>query len=142
MPVIGLGAATHAIAGLLGRTPATFYPGRTPVVELTECGEETYRKLVKAGRRRIHVGGADVLVPECAYLGRLAPRLQEELGVPVLPNEDIGLKTAETIAMFGLLRQVEGAERSRFSRLLSTLYRLASSAHHRILQSLPRRRPR
>ncbi len=141
MPVIGLGAATRAIAGLLGQIPATFYPGRTPVLDLAEDGEETYRKMVEAGRRRIRAGGADVLVPECAYLGRLAPRLQEELGVPVLPNADIGLRAAETIAVFGLLRRAECVDRSLPRRLLASLYRLVSRTHHRMAQSLPRRRP-
>lgn len=138
MPVIGLGAATRAIAGLIGRSPATFYPAPIPVVALASEPERTYARSVEAARYCIRRGGADVLVAECAHLGRLAHRLQEDLGVPVLPNEDVGLRVAETIAIFGLVREEERVAQEHGPRWVSRLHRACAFLRHRVVSYLPR----
>lgn len=121
MPVVGLGKATRSIAHMVGDKQSTIYPRYIRVLELANDEKKTYRELLRDGRRRIQRHGADVLVPNCAYLGRLAHRLQADLAVPVLPNEDIALKLAELIALFGLGREepwVEGTRVPRFRRMI------------------------
>jgi Asp/Glu/hydantoin racemase len=136
MPVIGLGQATRQIAQLLGKRPEGIYPACIHVTELSDDSVDTYEKLVVAGKRKIRTRGSDVLIPECAYLGRLAPRLQADLGVPVLPNEDIGLKTPEMIAVFGLAREQAWVAADRSDRYSIGLTRLAATVHRALLRAL------
>jgi Asp/Glu/hydantoin racemase len=100
IPVIGLREATRALATLVGTKPAHIYPKNIPVLKLSYDEEKTFRELVKIGREQINDNGANVLIPNCGYLGGLAQRLQMELGVPVLANLDIALKLAELFAIF------------------------------------------
>lgn len=104
MPVIGLGSASLAVAGLVGERPDRFFTLDIPVRELHAEGERVFEQLVHVGRMWIRRHGADVLVPNCAQLGHLAESLTRKLGVPVVPNESVGLKVAELIAVFGLRR--------------------------------------
>ncbi len=121
--VVGLREANLAIASLIGKHPANIFPQNIPVIELSTDEEKTFLELTKAGRKRIAKQGADVLIPNCAFLGGLAQRLQEELCVPVLPNRDIGLKLAELLATFNIIRpKQEGFkpnQRPRFQKFLS-----------------------
>jgi len=139
MPVIGLGHATRRFAGLLGKVPEVIYPAGKLVTELSNDPIDTYEKLVVAGERKIRTRGSDVLIPECAYLGRLASRLQADLGVPVLPNEDIGLKVTEMIAIFGLAPEEDWVAATRSGRASVLLTRLAVTTYrtiHRYLRGL------
>ena len=102
IPVIGLREATRALARLVGTKPAHIYPKNIPVLKLSDDEEKTFRELVKIGQEQINDNGADVLIPNCGYLGGLAQRLQMELGVPVLANLDVALKIAELFAIFDL----------------------------------------
>lgn len=122
IPVIGLGEASLAVAGLVGKNPARVFPANIPVLELAANEEKSFHELVKAGRWQVAKRGVDVLILNCAYLGGLAQRVQAELGVPVLANVDIGLRLAELLATFGV-----GCERKwvRYTRA-SRLHRLAS----------------
>ena len=125
--VIGLREANLAMASLIGKHPANIFTQNIPVIELSTDEEKTFHQLIKAGRQRIAKQGADVLIPNCAFLGGLAQRLQEELCVPVLPNRDIGLKLAELLVTFNirpnkyssLQEGFKYKQRPRFQKFLS-----------------------
>ncbi len=125
IPVIGIREATTAVALLVGSNPAYIYPDDIAILDLAKDPEKTFTDLVEKGRMKIRNQGADVLIPNCAYLGGLADRLQSELGVPVLANRDIALKMGELVSMFNLRKELDwvDATRSRRKVLLSTLYR-------------------
>ena len=112
MPVVGLGEANDAVAGLLGRRPARFYPIGIPVQQLGHDERATYCELARVARRCVERNAADVLIPNCAILGGLAWRLQDDLHVPVLPNEEVGVKLAELLVVLGL-RPAHGHGRAR-----------------------------
>ncbi len=124
MPVIGLGAANLAVAGLVGERPDRFFTLDIPVRELAVDPPKVFEQLVRVGRMWIDAHGADVLVPNCARLGHLAEALSGELGVPVLPNEAVGLKVAELLAAFGLRRAGAPVPFTLTRRLRRTLYPL------------------
>jgi|GEM_PF-2996238 len=126
IPVVGIREATTAVAFLIGSNPAYIYPEDIAVLDLNNDPERTYSELLKIGRKKIVNQGADILIPNCAYLGGLADRLQSELGVPVIPNRDIALKMGELVATFRLRKELDWVDttRSRGKMLLSNLYRL------------------
>lgn len=136
MPVVGLGQATQLLAQLLGRRPEVIYPAGKLVTELQGDPIGTYQELVDAGQQKIRTHGSEVLIPECAYLGRLGPRLQVDLGVPVIPNEDIGLKATEMLAIFGLAREEPWVAATRSGKGVILATRLASAIRHAIRRAL------
>lgn len=101
IPVVGAGEASMLTAQLVGNRIARIYPAGIRVPDLLKDPHATYRGLVAAGRMELD-NGADALVLACALLNRFASRLQQEFGVPVLPNEEVALRLAEMLAMFRL----------------------------------------
>jgi Asp/Glu/hydantoin racemase len=128
IPVVGIGAASRAVASLLGRNPATLFPEGIKVLELADDAERTYADLARHGRWLITKRGADVLIPDCAYLGGLADRLQQDLGVPVLHNQAVGLKIAELLAGLNVRPEQPWVADQRASRMQQTLSRIAAGA--------------
>lgn len=128
IPVIGIGEASRAVAALVGDYPATVYPKGVSPLNLAADEEQTVERLLESGRWRMRTRDADVLIPNCAYLGGLAQRLQDELGVPALPNRDIGLRCAELLATFRTMSFPDRADRRRPSRIRRLLFR----AGHRV----------
>ncbi len=106
--------------------PAYVYFQNIPVLELSSDEDRTVRELVKIGQSQINDNSADVLIPNCGYLGGLAQRLQMKLGVPVLANLDIALRLAELLAIFDIrpkLRRpkaLEGLNTSRATKDANT----------------------
>lgn len=137
IPVIGIGEATRAIAALVGDHPATIYPRGVSPLKLVADEERTVGGLLESGRWRMRTRDADVLIPNCAYLGGLAQRLEAELGVPVLPNRDIGLRCAELLATFRTLSFPDQADGRRPSRIRRLLFR----SGHRVKRLLRHRLP-
>jgi len=90
----------HAI-GLAHRCPSV-RAIEIPIQRLADDPERTLRRLAEEGRRAI-ADGADVLVLGCFGFSLLecAPRLSEELGVPVVDPLFVAVKTAETLAAGG-----------------------------------------
>jgi allantoin racemase len=118
IPVVGTNEATRALASIVGKRPAHIFPNDISVDELAADEDKTFCELVERGQWMIKRYGADVIIPNCAYLSGLAQRLQAELGVPVLANLDIGLKLAELIATFGVLPHRENVlSEQRFFRI-------------------------
>lgn len=101
IPVVGAGEASMQVARLLGNRIARIYPAGIRVPDLLKDPQATYDGLMIAGRAELDMG-ADTLVLACALLNRFASSLQQEFGVPVLPNEEVALKLAEMLAIFGL----------------------------------------
>ena len=124
IPVIGVAEATIAIARLLGGRPSRFFTRDIPVERLGDDEDETARQLVAIGRSLVAGQGTDVLVPNCSRLSPLAPRLSTTIGVPVLPNEPVGLKVAELIATLGLRRSRPWGDASLTQRLRRAASRL------------------
>lgn len=126
IPVIGIREANSIIARMIGSNPATIYPDEIDILNLNSDPEKTYADLLAIGRQKIINQGADVLLPNCAYLGGLAQRLQEELNVPVLANRDVALKFGELLATFHLKKESPrvAATRSRKKMMISKIYRL------------------
>ena len=124
IPVLGLKQANTSVALLVGANPGIFDPEALTVAEYRRDPQHTYALLRDAGRRKVNFQGADVLVPNCAYLGGLAASLQEELGVPVLANRDIALRMLELVANYRLRPEAEwvDARRSRTKILLTRIY--------------------
>ncbi len=102
IPVIGLRDANMALASWIGEKPALIYPRTLPISKLPEDEDKTLDKLLEEGRASIEDQHADVLIPNCGYLGGLAQRMQENLAVPVLANFDIALKLAEFFVIFNI----------------------------------------
>ncbi len=125
IPVIGIGEASRTVADLMGNRPAHIYPGGIPVLELASDEEKTYHELVKVGRWLIRKRGVDVLIPNCGYISGLANRLQAEVGVPVLPNLDIGLKMAELLATLNVRPEQPWVGATRATRMAMVLSRIA-----------------
>jgi hypothetical protein len=123
IPVVGLWEATRAIASLIGENPANIFPADLSPLELADDEERTVLELLRKGRWQTQVRGVDVLIPNCAYLGGLAQRLQEELGVPVLANRQIGLRCGELLAIFRIVPERAWVETTRPSRLRRFLLR-------------------
>lgn len=69
-----------------------------PVLDLNNDPAATVDRLIQVGRAAIETDGAEVLIMGCMTLAFLdmAPRLSEELGVPVINPAQAGLKAAET----------------------------------------------
>jgi hypothetical protein len=109
---------------MLGENPAHIYPAGLSPLELADDEERTVLGLLKKGRWQTGVRGADVLIPNCAYLGGLAQRLQDELGVPVLANRQIGLRFGELLATFRILPERAWVETTRPSRMRRLLLRV------------------
>ena len=107
------------------------------VAELGYDEEATFAELLATGRWYVRNTGADVLVPNCALLSSLASRLQSELGVPVLPNEDVGLRVAENLVTLGLRRVSDREEESRMPPLWRRFLWLAANVRKRLLFALP-----
>ncbi|MEJ2336906.1 MAG: aspartate/glutamate racemase family protein [Gemmatimonadales bacterium] len=126
IPVVGLREATRAIASLVGENPAHIFPAGLSPLALADDEERTVLELLAKGRWQTSVRGADVLIPNCAYLGGLAQRLQDELGVPVLANRHIGLRCGELLATFRLLRARAWVDATRPSRMRRLLLRVGS----------------
>jgi allantoin racemase len=128
MHVVGLGEANDAVAGLLGRRPVRFYPIGLPVQQLGHDEQATYSELTRVARRCVEKNAADVLIPNCARLGGLAWRLQNDLDVPVLPNEVVGIKLAELLVVLGVRRSHGHGP----ARLRARLRRVAAGIYWRI----------
>ena len=80
--------------------------------------------LVKVGKWLITKRGVDVLIPNCGYIGGLAHRLQTEVGVPVLPNLDIGIKMAELLATLNVRPEQPWVKSTRATRIGMVLSRI------------------
>jgi len=126
IPVVGLREATRAIASLVGENPAHIYPNGISPRELADDEERTILELLRKGRWQISMRGADVLIPNCAYLGGLAQRLQKELGVAVLANRHIGLRFGELLATFRILPERAWVDGTRPSRMRQLRFRVGS----------------
>ncbi len=79
-----------------------------PVLETVADRERVVELLIRTGRRAIEEDGAEVLILGCAGLGDLAPRVQRELGVPVVDPNAAALKLAETLVDLGLAHSKAG----------------------------------
>lgn len=134
IPVIGIRETTRAVAALVGRNVGHIYPEGIAVLELAMDEEKTFSELVKAGQWLITKRGVDVLIPNCAYVGGLAHRLQSELGVPVLPNVDIGLKIAELLATLNVLPEQSWVQATRAPKAIQILSRFAWRMRHWLLR--------
>jgi Asp/Glu/hydantoin racemase len=130
IPVLGIGATSLVVASLLGQKPAKVFPEGIKVLELASDAERTYEGLAKHGRWLIAKRGVDVLIPDCAYIGSLAGRLQEDLGVPVLPNLAVGLKMAELLASLNVRPEQPWVSGQRASRLEQALSRVAARVRY------------
>ena len=129
IPVLGIGATSRAIANLFGSKPAMLFPDTIGVLHLADDEEKTFAALARVGRWQINRRGADVLIPDCAYIGGLSHRLQEELGVPVLPNLAVGLKAAEMVAALGVKPEQAWVAEGRAGPLEQALSRLLARLH-------------
>ena len=78
------------------------------VLETVADRERVAELLIRTGRRAIEEDGAEVLILGCAGLGDLAPRVQRELGVPVVDPNAAALKLAETLVDLGLAHSKVG----------------------------------
>lgn len=125
VPVIGIGEACRSVASLFGEKPASIFPEEIGVLDLAADEDKTYAELLAAGQWNIAKRGVDVLIPNCAFIGGLADRLQSELGVPVLPNTDIGLKMAELIATLNVIPEQPWVAGKRASKRVQWLSRTA-----------------
>ncbi len=130
IPVVGIGEVSRAVASLMGNKPAQIYPVGIPVLDLAEDEEKTYHELVKVGKWLIRKRGVDVLIPNCAYIGGLAHRLQAEVGVPVLPNLDISIKMAELLATLNVRPEQPWVRTTRATRLVMVFSRIAWQIKH------------
>lgn len=126
IPVVGLREATRAIASLVGEKPAHIYPAGLSPLKLADAEEKAILELLRKGRWQVSMRGADVLIPNCAYLGGLAQRLQDELGVPVLANRHIGLRCGELLATFRILPAHAWVDSTRPSRMRQLLFRVGA----------------
>jgi len=124
IPVVGIGEVSRSVATLMGNKPAQIYPNGIPVLELAADEEKTYHELVKVGKWLITKRGVDVLIPNCGYIGGLAHRLQTEVGVPVLPNLDIGIKMAELLATLNVRPEQPWVKSTRATRIGMVLSRI------------------
>jgi allantoin racemase len=130
IPVIGIREATRSIAPLVGRNLGHIYPGRIPVLELATDEEKTFSELVKVSRWLVAKRGVDVLIPDCAYIGGLAHRLQSEVGVPVLPNVDVGLRMAELFATLNVRPEQSWVQATRAPKVIQILSHIAWQVRH------------
>lgn len=142
MPVIGLRDATTSMALLVGSEPGYFDPDGIKVADYATDANRTYARLVECGRNKVNFQGADVLVPNCTYLGGLAGRLQADLGVPVLANRDVALRVVELLVQFRLRAEEPwvAGQRSRMKILLSKIYAVPvlGAAVYAVMQFLRR----
>lgn len=136
IPVIGIGEAAFALAPMVGDYPAAIYPKGMSSLRLAAEEQRTIDGLLENGRWRMRTRDADVLIPNCAYLGGLSQRLQDELGVPVLPCRDIGLRCAEMLATFQILSFPDRAGRRSPSRLRRLLFRIGHRLGRRLWRSV------
>lgn len=125
IPVIGIGEASMAVATLFGDNPARIFPAGIRVLQLKADPEQTYAGLMRVGRWNIRKRGVDVLIPDCALIGELAPRLQSDLGVPVIPNSDAGLKMAELVASLRICPEQSWVTGQRVGKSVQLLSRVA-----------------
>ena len=79
-----------------------------PVLDTVTDRERVVELLIRTGRRAVEEDGAEVLILGCAGLGDLAPRVQRELGVPVIDPNGAALKLAETLIDLGLAHSKAG----------------------------------
>ena len=79
-----------------------------PVLDTVTDRERVVELLIRTGRRAVEEDGAEVLILGCAGLGDLAPRVQRELGVPVIDPNAAALKLAETLIDLGLAHSKAG----------------------------------
>lgn len=134
IPLIGIRESARAVALLIGKNIGQIYPEDISVFALSADEEKTYSELVKAGRWLITKRGVDVLIPNCAFIGGMAQRLQSELGVPVLPNVDIGLKIAELLASLNVRPEQSWVEAERAPKVNQILSRMAWQMRHWFLR--------
>ncbi len=73
-----------------------------PVLDTVTDRERVVELLIQVGRRAVDDDVAEVLILGCAGLGDLAPRVQRELGVPIVDPNTAALKLAETLVDLGL----------------------------------------
>jgi len=137
IPVVGLGEASRAVAALVGSRASEVFPRRMTIRQLVDAPDSLYPRLLQSGRRQVQQGGADVLIPDCAYLGPWADSLQTELGVPVLAGEDIALRLAELLVVFGLRREESWVESTRAARWRRPLGRAAARGWRTLATWLP-----
>lgn len=101
IPVIGTREASYAIASLLGDKVSMVYPEGIPVLDLQKKPKRTFQALRENAQKELKEG-AQVLILGCTALTGMAPRLQKELGVPVVEPEGCALKIAEMLVDLGL----------------------------------------
>jgi len=123
IPVIGAGRAAVAVASVLADRPLSIFPGRIRVNALAEDEAYTLKELMSIGRRHVATRGADALTLGCSYLGGAAMRLQDEVGVPVIPTIEVALKIAELIACTGIRPQRLGVPNQRARPLTQWVFR-------------------
>ena len=78
------------------------------VLDTVTDRERVVELLIRTGRRAVEEDSTEVLILGCAGLGDLAPRVQRELGVPVIDPNAAALKLAETLIDLGLAHSKAG----------------------------------
>jgi Asp/Glu/hydantoin racemase len=105
----------------MGDHPARIYPNEIPVNKLADNEAFTFKLLREYANRQIQSRGADTITFNCSYLGGAAHRLQCEIGVPVIPTIDVGLRLAEMIALLDIRPKRDSVGAMRAQKYRRTL---------------------
>ena len=130
IPVIAAGRAAAGLAITLSDRLARIFPNSVRVNELASRKKETLEELKIVSQRQIKTRGVDALVFNCAYLGGASNYMQDKVGVSVMATTEIALRTAETIALLGILPVQPEGEVSRVSNFNQAIYRIKDGFHH------------
>ncbi len=103
IPVIGVKEASLVISKLIGPNSEFIYPEDIQVGELAEQKEVTVERLKEEAKKARNKGN-DIVILGCTSLGRLSQQLSEELKMTVMPNEDLAILIAYTLATLKIKR--------------------------------------
>jgi allantoin racemase len=124
IPVIGIGRAATALASVVGDRSEFIYPHEIPVTQLTSDKAFTLKRLREYANQHIQFRGADVITLGCTYLGGASQHLQSEIGVPVIPTIDVGLRFAELIVLLNIRPEKENVESRRAPKYRRNLFEI------------------
>lgn len=103
IPVVGPGEAARAVATILGdKVARVSHPGMT-IIEAAADREKAY-KVVMGEAKKALADGTQTLILGCCGLQGFGPRMQKELGVPVLEGEGLALAMAQLFVDVGLMQ--------------------------------------